>query len=57
MKTVRSHNSYKNCHIIIAGKYDQLHIMTNYPTKYESYQTNDLRGVAFTKINNYTEIA
>ena len=37
-----SHNSYKK--IKIAGKYDQLHIMTNYPTKYESYQTNDLRG-------------
>ena len=50
MKTVRSHNSYKNCHIIIAGKYDQLHILTNYPTKYESYQTNNLRGVAFTNI-------
>ena len=25
--------------------------MTNYITKYESFQTNDLRGVAFTKYN------
>jgi hypothetical protein len=24
--------------------------MTNYPTKYESYQTNNLRGVAFANI-------
>ena len=24
-----------------------LHIMTNHPTKYESYQTNELRGVGF----------
>ena len=29
---------------------DQLHIMTNYPTKYESYQTNNLRGVTFANI-------
>jgi hypothetical protein len=29
--------------------YDQLHIMTNHPIKYESYRTNDLRGVTFTK--------
>jgi hypothetical protein len=29
---------------------DQLHIMTNYPTKYESYKTNNLRGVAFANI-------
>jgi len=35
-------------------QYDHLHIMTNYPTKYESYQTNDLRGVA---LSMYTEIA
>jgi len=27
-------NSYKNCQIKLAGKYDQLHIMTTYPTKY-----------------------
>ena len=25
------------------------HIMTNYPTKYESYQTSDFRQVALTK--------
>ena len=50
MKTVRSHNTYKNCHIIIVVKYDQLHIMTNYPTMYESYQTNNLRGFAFANI-------
>ena len=30
------------------SKYDQLHTMTIYPTKYESYRTNDLKGVAFT---------
>ena len=27
------------------GTIDQLHIITNYSTKYESYRTNDLRGV------------
>jgi hypothetical protein len=31
----------------MAGEYDQLHIMTNHPTKYESYRINDLREVAF----------
>jgi hypothetical protein len=36
----------------MAGKYDQLHIMTNYLTKYENYQTNNLRRVAFTKYND-----
>ena len=30
-------------------QYDQLDIMINNPSKYESYQTIDLRGVAFTK--------
>ena len=35
---------------------DQENIMTKYPTKYESYPTNDLRGVPFTKYN-YIEIA
>ena len=40
----------------MAGKYYQLRIMTNYPTKYESYQTNDLTGVAFA-IYNYIENA
>ena len=25
--------------------------MANYPTKYESYQTNDIRGVGFVKYN------
>jgi len=33
----------------MAGKYDQLHIMINHPTEYESYETNDRRGDAFTK--------
>jgi len=36
--------------------FDQPHIMTNYPTNYESFWTNKLRGVAFTKYN-YIEIA
>jgi hypothetical protein len=27
----------------------QLHIMNNYPAKYESCRTNELRRVAFTK--------
>jgi hypothetical protein len=40
MKTLRSQNSYKNSQIKLEGKYDQLHIMTNYPTKYENYRTN-----------------
>jgi hypothetical protein len=31
--------------------HDQLHSMANYPTKYESYQTKDLRGVGFAKYN------
>jgi hypothetical protein len=35
----------------MAGLYDQLHSMANYPTKYESYQTNDIRGVGFVKYN------
>ena len=30
-------------------QYDQLDIMINNPSNYESYQTIDLRGVAFTK--------
>ena len=37
-----------SCQIKMVG-YDQLHIMTNHPIKYESYRTNDLRGVTFTK--------
>ena len=49
MKRLMSHNSYKYCQIKIEGYYDQLHIMTNHPIKYESYRTNDLRGVALTK--------
>ena len=40
MKMQRSHNSYKNCRIKMAGKYDQRPIIL---LKYESYQTNDLR--------------
>ena len=48
MIRLRSHNSYKNCQIKIAG-YDQLHIMPIHPTKYERNRTNDLRGVSFTK--------
>ena len=35
----------------MAGLHDQLHFMANYPTKYEIYQTNDLRGVGFAKYN------
>ena len=34
------------------GEYDQLGIMTNHNTTYESYQSNDLTGVAFTMCNN-----
>jgi hypothetical protein len=30
-------------------QYEQQHIMTNHPNKYESYRTNNLREVAFTK--------
>ena len=33
----------------MVGKYDLLHILTNYPEKYETYQSNNLREVAFTK--------
>jgi hypothetical protein len=33
----------------MAGQYDQLHIMINHLTKYESFRINDCRGVAFTK--------
>jgi hypothetical protein len=33
----------------MAGKYDQLHIMTKHPTKYESYYIKKLREVAITK--------
>jgi hypothetical protein len=56
MKKFKSHNSYKNRPIKMMVMQDQVHIMTNYPTKYESYPTNDLRGVPFTKYN-YIEIA
>jgi hypothetical protein len=31
--------------------YDQLHSISNRPTKHERYHTNDTRGVAFTKYN------
>ena len=47
LKMLWSLNSYKIVNQN-SRKYDQLHNMTKYPTKYESYQTNDLRGVAFT---------
>jgi len=40
----------------MAVQYNQLHIMTNYPSKYQSFRTNELRGVAFTRYN-YIEIA
>lgn len=30
----------------------KLHIMTNYPAKYQNYWTNNLTGVALTKYNN-----
>ena len=33
----------------MVGRYDQLHIMSNHPTKCESYWPNNLTGVAFTK--------
>jgi hypothetical protein len=46
MKMQRSHNSYKNCRIKMAGKYDQRPIIL---LKYESYQTNDLKRIASTK--------
>jgi hypothetical protein len=49
MKTLKSHNSYKNRRIKMTGLYYQLHIMTNYSIKYEAYRTNDIRAVAFTK--------
>ena len=49
MKMLRSNNSYKNCWIKMAGKYDQLHIMTKHPTKYESYYIKKLIEVAITK--------
>ena len=32
----------------------QLQIMTNYPTKYESFRINDLEGVPFTKYSTKT---
>jgi hypothetical protein len=35
----KSQNSYINCQIKMAGKDDQLQIMTNHPTKYESIWT------------------
>ena len=44
-------NSCKNHWIKMAGLYDELHIMANYHTKYESYQKNDLGGVGFAKYN------
>ena len=35
--------------IFFESQYDELHIMINYPTKFETYQPDDLRGVALTK--------
>jgi hypothetical protein len=51
MKTLRSYNSYKNCQNHNSGKTWSTNHHDNYPTKYESYQTNDLRGVVFTMYN------
>ena len=47
-KQMQSQNCNNNRRIKMKSKYDQLHTMTIYPTKYESYRTNDLKGVAFT---------
>lgn len=47
-KQIQSQNCNRNRRIKRDGKYDQLHIMTSYPTKYESCLTTDLKGVAFT---------
>ena len=47
----KSQNPYNNHQIKMVGYHDQLHNMTNYPTKYENYQTNNLRGVVFTRYN------
>ena len=52
MKTSKSHNSYKNHWIIMTEWYDQLQIMTNYPTIYESCQTNNLNNVLYNYIEN-----
>jgi hypothetical protein len=50
MKRLKSCNSNKNHQIKIVVQYEQQqHIMTNHPNKYESYRTNNLRDVAFTK--------
>ena len=51
LKILKLQNCCKNRWIKMAGLYDQLHIMANYPTKYERYQTNDIRGVGFAKYN------
>jgi hypothetical protein len=48
LKTLKSHNTYKNCRFKMAIHYDQLHIMTNYPTKYESCRINKFREIVFT---------
>lgn len=48
-KTLTSPSSFENSGIKIERSYDQLEITTNYPTIYETYQTNDLRGVALIK--------
>jgi hypothetical protein len=50
LKMLWSLNSYKIVNQN-SRKYDQLHIMTNYLTKYESFRTNELRGVVITKYN------
>ena len=52
---IKSHNSYINRRIKIARSYDQLHILINHPTIYESYRTNNLIEVAFTKKSWTTE--
>jgi hypothetical protein len=51
----KSQNPYNNHQIKMVGYHDQLHNMTNYPTKYENCQTNNLRGVAFTKWSRTNE--
>ena len=50
MMTLKSHNSYNN-HWIKMVWYNMINYtsVTNHPTKYERYWTNDLRGIAFTK--------
>jgi hypothetical protein len=42
--------------IFFESQYDELHIMINYPTKFETYQPDDLRGVALTKWSRTDEL-